>query len=177
FTDAGMAIGRGLGEDGTPTSEPMRIPPHLLPFHVGRFAKSGAGKSVALENDALSLYDQTNGPVFIIDSKGGNFPENYMRAHAKRFGTDDLEENVLHFSVPDILPGFAFFDITPALEDGVRRVDAIQDKADHYEELIKLVMGPERYEDAIASPTLIKYLIKAMYDEEYGLENGHFRQD
>ena len=177
FTDRGMAIGRGLGEDGTPTREPMRIPPHLLPFHVGRFAKSGAGKSVALENDALSLYDQTNGPVFIIDSKGGNFPENYMRAHAKRFGTDDLEENVLHFSVPDILPGFAFFDITPALGDGVRRVDAVQDKADHYEELIKLVMGPERYEDAIASPTLIKYLIKAMYDEEYGLENGHFRQD
>nr|WP_256943905.1 type IV secretory system conjugative DNA transfer family protein [Halobacterium hubeiense] len=177
FTDAGMAIGRGLGEDGTPTPEPMRIPPHLLPFHVGRFAKSGAGKSVALINDALSLYDQTTGPVFLIDSKGGNLPENYMRAHAKRFGTDDLEENVLHFSVPDILPGFAFFDITPALEDGVRRVDAIQDKADHYEELIKLVMGPERYEDAIASPTLIKYLIKAMYDEEYGLENGHFRQD
>ncbi|QGX93394.1 ATP-binding protein (plasmid) [Haloplanus rallus] len=177
FTDAGMAIGRGLGEDGTPTPEPMRIPPHLLPFHVGRFAKSGAGKSVALINDALSLYEQTTGPVFLIDSKGGNLPENYMRAHAKRFGTDDLEENVLHFSVPDILPGFAFFDITPALEDGVRRVDAIQDKADHYEELIKLVMGPERYEDAIASPTLIKYLIKAMYDEEYGLENGHFRQD
>jgi len=177
FTDSGMAIGRGLGEDGTPTPEPMRIPPHLLPFHVGRFAKSGAGKSIALGNDALSLYDQTSGPVFIIDSKGGNFPENYMRAHAKRFGVEDLEANVLHFSVPDILPGFAFFDITPALEDGVRRVDAIQDKADHYEELIKLVMGPERYEDAIASPTLIKYLIKAMYDEEYGLENGHFRQD
>ncbi|MBP2252554.1 DNA helicase HerA-like ATPase [Halarchaeum solikamskense] len=177
FTDSGMAIGRGLGEDGTPTPEPMRIPPHLLPFHVGRFAKSGAGKSVALINDALSLYDQTTGPVFLIDSKGGNLPENYMRAHGKRFGTEDLEENVLHFSVPDILPGFAFFDITPALEDGVRRVDAIQDKADHYEELIKLVMGPERYEDAIASPTLIKYLIKAMYDEEYGLENGHFRQD
>jgi len=177
FTDAGMAIGRGLGEDGTPTPEAMRIPPHLLPFHVGRFAKSGAGKSIALINDALSLYDQTTGPVFLIDSKGGNLPENYMRAHAKRFGTTDLEENVLHFSVPDILPGFAFFDITPALEDGVRRVDAIQDKADHYEELIKLVMGPERYEDAIASPTLIKYLIKAMYDEEYGLENGHFRQD
>ena len=177
FADRGMAIGRGLGEDGTPTPEPTRIPPHLLPFHVGRFAKSGAGKSVALGNDALSLYDQTGGPVFIIDSKGGNFPENYMRAHAKRFGTGDLKENVLHFSVPDILPGFAFFDITPALEDGVRRVDAIQDKADHYEELIKLVMGPERYENAIASPTLIKYLIKAMYDEEYGLENGHFRQD
>ena len=177
FTDRGMAVGHGLGEDGTPTAEPMRIPPHLLPFHVGRFAKSGAGKSVALGNDGLSLHDQTSGPVFMIDSKGGTFPENYMRAHAKRFGVEDLEENVLHFSVPDILPGFAFFDITPALEDGVRRVDAIQDKADHYEELIKLVMGPERYEDAIASPTLIKYLIKTMYDEEYGLENGHFRQD
>ncbi|WP_135665817.1 ATP-binding protein [Halorhabdus rudnickae] len=177
FTDSGMAIGRGLGENRTPTSEPIRIPPHLLPFHVGRFAKSGAGKSVALINDALSLYGQTTGPVFLIDSKGGSLPENYMRAHAKRFGTADLKENVLHFSVPDILPGFAFFDITPALEAGVRRVDAIQDKADHYEELIKLVMGPKRYEDAIASPTLLKYLIKAMYDEEYGLENGHFRQD
>ncbi len=177
FTGRGMAIGRGLGEDGTPTPEPIRIPPHLLPFHVGRFAKSGAGKSVALINDALSLYNQTTGPVFLIDSKGGNLPENYMRAHATRFGTEDLKETVLHFAVPDILPGFAFFDITPALEDGVRRVDAIQDKADHYEELIKLVMGPERYEEAVAAPTLIKYLIKAMYDEEYGLDNGHFRED
>ena len=176
FTDSGMAIGRGLGEDGTPTG-PIRIPPHLLPFHVGRFAKSGAGKSVALINDALSLYDETTGPVFLIDSKGGSLPEHYMRAHAKRFGNADLEANVLHFSVPEVLPGFAFFDITPALEAGVRRVDAIQDKADHYEELIKLVMGPERYEDAIASPTLIKYLLKAMYDEEHGLDNGHFRQD
>jgi hypothetical protein len=54
FTDSGMAIGRSLGEDGTPAPKPMRIRPHLLPFHVGRFVKSGAGKSVALINDALS---------------------------------------------------------------------------------------------------------------------------
>ena len=176
LTDAGMAIGRGLGEDGVPTKEPIRIPTDLLPLHLGRFATTGAGKSVTLINDALSLHEQTSGPVFLIDSKGGSLPENYMRAHQKRFGVTELESDVLHFSVPDILPGFAFFDITPALEDGVRRVDAIQNKADHYEELIKLVMGPEKYEDAIVSQTLIKYLMKAMYDEEHGLDNGDSRE-
>ncbi|ERG93609.1 MAG: hypothetical protein J07HQW2_00042 [Haloquadratum walsbyi J07HQW2] len=71
-----------------------------------------------------------------------------MRAHARRFGMTDLEENVVHFPVPDVLPGFSFFDLEPSMESGRRREDAVQRKTDHYEEILKLVMGTDRYERA-----------------------------
>lgn len=172
----GMAIGYALDETGKPEEQPTCIPPSLLPTHFARFGTTGAGKSKASINDALSLYDATDGPVIIIDPKGDGMCQNYMRAHARRFGVTDLEENVLHFPIPEILPGFAFFNIKPALASDVNRIDAIQDKADHYEAIIKMVMGEDRYEQAVVAPNLIKYLTKVLYDEEYGLENGVHRE-
>ena len=172
----GMAIGYALDENGKPETEPVRIPPSLLSTHYVRAATTGGGKSKSLENDLLSLYDQTDGPVILIDAKGDGLCENYMRAHAHQFGMDDLEENVLHFPIPDVLPGFAFFNIERQLDNGVRRVDAAQNKADHYEEILKMVMDTELYERAVVAPNLIKYLIKMLYDEEYGRENGRYRE-
>ncbi|RKD87988.1 ATP-binding protein [Halopiger aswanensis] len=172
----GMAIGYALDETGEPEDEPVRIPPSLLPTHYVRAATTGGGKSKSLTNDKLSLYEETDGPIILIDAKGDGLCKEYMRAHARRFGMDDLEENVLHFPIPEILPGFAFFNLEPALENGVRRVDAVQNKADHYEEILKMVMGEERYEQAVVAPNLIKYLIKTLYDEEYGRENGRYRE-
>ncbi len=172
----GLELGYLLDENRDPEDEPLRIPPDLLPFHVGRFAKTGAGKSIALINDALSVYEQTSGPVFLIDTKGGGLPDNYMRAHAKRFGFEDLEENVLHFDIPELLPGFAFFNIEPALANGVPRQQAIKDRVDHYVEVLKMTMGAERYEQAVVSPNLLKYLIRLMYDAEHGLDHGRYRE-
>ncbi|MFP8890598.1 conjugal transfer protein [Natrialbaceae archaeon A-CW2] len=171
----GMAIGYAIDENGSPESEPTRIPPSLLPTHYLRAATTGAGKSKALINDVLSLYESTDGPIILVDPKGDGMTENYLRAHARRFGVDDLEENVLHFSVPDTLPGFSFFNLSSGLSHGQRRVDAVQRKADHYEEILKLVMGRDRYERATASPLLIEALIKALFDEKYGRENGRHR--
>ncbi|MWV38819.1 conjugal transfer protein [Natrialba sp. INN-245] len=173
---SGMAIGYALDENGEPEDVPVRIPPSLLPTHYVRAATTGGGKSKSLTNDKLSLYDQTDGPIILIDAKGDGLCEDYMRAHARRFGVDDLEENVLHFPIPKVLPGFAFFNIERQLENGVRRIDAVQNKADHYEEILKMVMGKERYERAVVAPTLIKYLIKTLYDDEYGRENGRYRE-
>ncbi|WP_188884535.1 ATP-binding protein, partial [Halarchaeum grantii] len=173
---AGMAVGYALDETGEPEDEPIRIPPSLLPTHYGRFGTTGAGKSKAQINELLSLYANTTGPTIHIEPKGDGMTENYMRAHAARFGLDDLEENVIHFSIPEDLPGFSFFNIQPALENGVRREDAVQKKADHYEEILKLVMGQERYERATVAPGLIKTLIKALFDEEHGRENGQYRE-
>ncbi|WP_317175902.1 conjugal transfer protein [Halomontanus rarus] len=172
----GMAIGYALDETSEPEDEPVRIPPSLLPTHYVRAATTGGGKSKSLTNDKLSLYDETDGPIVLIDAKGDGLCQDYMRAHARRFGMSDLEENVLHFPVPDILPGFAFFNLEPALDNGVRRVDAVQNKADHYGEILKMVMGEDRYERAIVAPNLIKYLIKTLYDDEYGRENGRYRE-
>lgn len=93
-----------------------------------------------------------------------------MRPHAKRFGFEDLEEHVYHFDIPELLPGFAFFNIEPALANGVPRQQAIKDRVDHYVEVLKMTMGAERYEQAVVSPNLLKYLIRLMYDAEHGLQ-------
>ncbi|WP_371163622.1 primase-like DNA-binding domain-containing protein [Halorubrum miltondacostae] len=171
----GMAIGYALDDTGEAEDEPTQIPPRLLPTHYGRFGTTGSGKSKALINDLLSLYDNTEGPTILIIPKNDDMAQNYMRAHARRFGMTDLEENVVHFPVPDVLPGFSFFDLEPSMKSGRRREDAVQRKADHYEEILKLVMGTDRYERATVAPTLIKTLIKALFDEEYGRENGQYR--
>ncbi|WP_243645339.1 ATP-binding protein [Natrarchaeobius chitinivorans] len=172
----GMAIGYAIDENGEPEDEPVCLPPSLLPTHYVRAATTGGGKSKSLTNDKLSLYEQTDGPIILIDAKGDGLCKDYMRAHARRFGVDDLEENVLHFPIPEVLPGFAFFNIEHQLENGIRRIDAVQNKADHYEEILKMVMGQERYDRAVVAPTLIKYLIKTLYDDEYGRENGRYRE-
>jgi len=172
----GMAIGYALDENGEPEDDPTRVPPDLLTTHYLRAATTGAGKSKALVNDALSLYEETDGPIVLIDPKGDGMSENFMRAHAARFGADDLAANVLHFPVPEVLPGFSFFNIERDLAAGRARVDAVQNVADHYEEILKLAMGEDRYEQAIVAPNLIKYLVKALFDEEYGRENGLYRE-
>lgn len=174
----GMAAGRALDETGEPEDEPVRIPPKVLTRHYLRAGTTGAGKTKAGISDSLSLYESTEGPIINIDPKGDGMSENYMRAHAERFGVDDLEANVIHIPIPKILPGFSFFDIGPTLEHtDTSRIDAVQAKADHYEEILKLVMGEERYEEAKTAPNIIKALIKTLYDEEYGLQNGYNRAD
>lgn len=173
----GMAIGYAVKMEGEPEQEPVRLPHKLLPLHYLRVGSTGSGKSKSLINDALSLYGETTGPVLLIDPKGDGLARNYMRAHAVRYGFRDLEENVIHFPAPRILPGFSFFNIKNRLGGGRKREDVIQDKADHYEEILELVMGGERYRQAIVAPNLIKYLIKTLYDESYGLENGVDRED
>lgn len=167
FHKPGMRIGYALDKEADPEPVPTQVPPGLLTKHYGRFATTGAGKSVSLVNDILSLHENTSGPTILVDPKGDGMSQNYMKAHFERFGEDDLKENVIHYPIPEILPGFTFFNIEPALRQGKRRTDAIQNKADHYQELLKLVMGRDRYEQSKVAPTIISALIKALFDEEY----------
>ncbi|MDS0301444.1 ATP-binding protein [Halogeometricum sp. S1BR25-6] len=161
----GMAIGYALDENGSPQPDPIRIPPKLLTMHYGRFASTGAGKSKAVINDALSLRETTGGPVVIVDRKGDGMCANYLRCHYEHFsGLDD----VYQFRVPETLPAFSFFDIRPALEAGRNREDAIQDKVDHFHDIMGMVMGREMYGQAFVANEILSYLIKALFDEEYG---------
>ena len=171
----GLDIGHIIDDDGTPLPEVASLSPQVLTSHYARLVSTGGGKTIALTNDALSLYANTDGPVVLLDTRGGNLVTNYMRSHAARFGFEDLEENVLHFSIPDIMPGFSFFDIRPALENGRSRIDAIADKTDNYQEILELAMGSE-YSDANVAPILIPSLLKTLYDEEYGFKNGRYRE-
>jgi len=161
----GMAIGYALDENGDRRPNPVRVPPNLLPTHYGRFASTGAGKSKAIINDALSLRETTGGPVVLVDRKGDGMCENYLRCHYERFGGLD---DVYHFRVPDTIPAFSFFDIRPALEAGRNREDAIQDKVDHFHDILRMMMGREQYERAFVANEILSYLIKALFDEEYG---------
>ncbi|WP_226008286.1 ATP-binding protein [Natrinema salinisoli] len=161
----GMAIGYALDENGEPRPDPIRIPPDLLTTHYGRFASTGGGKSKAIINDALSLRETTGGPVVIVDPKGDGMCENYLRCHYERFGGLD---DVYQFRVPEAIPAFSFFDIRPALEAGRNREDAIQDKVDHFHDIMRMVMGREQYGQAFVANEILSYLIKSLFDEEYG---------
>ncbi|MFC7130575.1 conjugal transfer protein [Haloferax chudinovii] len=172
----GMTIGYPVDENGTPEDTPVCIPPSSLVTHYLRAATTGGGKSKALLNDILSAYSNTDGPVIVLDHKGDGLAANYMRAHGRRFGMDDLEENVLYFPVPEILPGFSFFDLRPALSRGVRRIDAVKRKADQYQQILELVVGKDVVRSATTTPILIQSLITALFDEEYGRENGTYRE-
>jgi len=161
----GMAIGYALDENGAPQPDPIRIPPKLLTTHYGRFASTGGGKSKAIINDALSLRETTGGPVVVVDPKGDGMCANYLRCHYDRFsGLDD----VYQFRVPETVPAFSFFDIRPALEAGRNREDAIQDKVDHFHDILRMIMGREQYGQAFVANEILSYLIKALFDEEYG---------
>ena len=161
----GMEIGYALDENGEPRPDPIQIPPDLLPTHYGRFASTGGGKSKAIINDTLSLRETTGGPVVLVDPKGDGMCENYLRCHYERFGGLD---DVYQFRVPETIPAFSFFDIRPALEAGRNREDAIQDKVDHFHDILRMIMGRERYGQAFVANEILSYLIKALFDEEYG---------
>ncbi|WP_148294593.1 ATP-binding protein, partial [Halarchaeum acidiphilum] len=161
----GMAVGYALDETGTPEEEPVRIPPDLLTTHYGRFASTGAGKSKAIINDALSLRETTGGPVVIVDRKGDGMCQNYLRSHHARF--DDCED-VYHFRVPETMPAFSFFDIRPALDAGRSREDAVQDKVDHFHDILRMILGREKHERAFVANEILSQLIKALFDAEYG---------
>jgi len=163
----GMAIGYALDQNGASISDPIRVPPDLLTTHFGRFASTGGGKSKAIINDALSLRETTGGPVVIVDPKGDGMCLNYLRCHYERFsGLDD----VYQFRVPETLPAFSFFDIRPALEAGRNREDAVQDKVDHFHDIMRMIMGREQYGQAFVANEIQSYLIKALFDSEYGTD-------
>lgn len=178
FTDEGMAIAMPVDENRQPWTKPVRLPAPLLRTHVGRFAKTGVGKSIAIINDILSAYRETTGPTVLFTSKGGTLSTDLMHAFAGEFGVDELRENVLYFPVPEILPAVTVLDVQPVVDsiDALDREQAIDERVDFYTEIIKMVMGEERFADAKVSVSLLTYLIKAMFDEQHGLANGPNRE-
>ncbi|RJT07159.1 hypothetical protein [Halococcus sp. IIIV-5B] len=171
-----LEVGYALNENGHPEDEPVGIPVSSLNKHYARFAATGGGKSIAAGNDGLSITRNTCGPMFSIDAKGGGFMKNYMRAYSAEFGQDALEENIIYFDFPDELPGISFFDIRADLEAGRSRPDAVQDVADQFVEILKVVFGYERFEEAKTAGNLIRYLVKFLFDKQHGHKLGLNRE-
>jgi hypothetical protein len=166
--DTGMCI----GEAETAALSRPNIPVHLtseqLTHHVLRASTTGSGKTTAMVNDALTAYEELDGPTVIFDKKGGSMATEYKRAHFHRFGNLD---DIVHLPVPGPngeLPAFPFFDIRPQLAAGVSREAAVQEKVDRYNELLTYVLGEEQHNQAFVAQEILSNLIVALFDPIHG---------
>jgi len=164
YRTSGLTLGQPLSQDDTPT-DPIALPPELQPLHVAWFGKTGSGKSTGLTTGMLDNHAATNGASILIEPKGDGMPIEYLRAHYAKYGNLD---NVYYFDCAETLPALSFFDIRPQLEAGIDRATAVQNTVDHYIELLIGIMGQDRFERAVRSPDIIRYLVKAMFDPVHG---------
>ncbi|WP_312619046.1 TraM recognition domain-containing protein [Haloarcula sp. 1CSR25-25] len=165
YRTAGFPLGQPLSQDNTADLEPIALAPSLQPLHLGWFGKTGSGKSVGLVNAIHRNCDATDGADILIDPKGDGMARAYLRAHYAAHGT---LENVLYFDCAKTVPAMSFFDIRDELAAGVPRTTAVEETADHYLEILAGIMGTERFEQAVRSPDIIRYLVKALFDPVNG---------
>lgn len=165
YRGAGLPLGHPLGGDGLTHPDPVSVPPALQPMHVGWFGKTGSGKSTSLINAILANHAATDGADILIDPKGDGMAQEYLRAHYATYGN---LENVLYFDCAEVLPAFSFFDIQDELDAGVPRATAVEDTVDHYIEILGQIMGKDRFDQAVRSPDIIRYLVKATFDPVNG---------
>lgn len=171
--DEGMLLGYPLTDDDTPLETAVSLPPTLQPLHAAWFGKTGSGKSTALINAILENHATTDGADILVDPKGDGMPIEYLKAHYATYG--DLED-VYYFDCTDTLPAISFFDIRDQLDDGIDRTTAVEDVTDHYVEILKGIMGTDRFEQAVRSPDIIRYLVKAMFDPVHGADAFSHRE-
>ncbi|MDS0260558.1 TraM recognition domain-containing protein [Haloarcula sp. S1CR25-12] len=173
YRTQGLPIGHPLTQDSTPEPDPISLPPDLQSLHLAWFGKTGSGKSTSLINALLDNHEATDGADILIDPKGDGMPVEYMQAHYERYGS---LENVLYFDCADILPAFSFFDIRDELDAGISRTAAVEDRVEHYIEILVALMGRDRFEQAVRSPDIIRYIVKAMFDPVSGEEAFSHRE-
>ncbi|WP_255152179.1 type IV secretory system conjugative DNA transfer family protein [Halorarius halobius] len=167
YYETGMPLGHPLDADGSTLSQTVALPPQLQPLHVAWFGRTGSGKSTALTNAILENHAATDGADILIDPKGDGMPVEYLRAHYAEYGT---LENVYYFDCSEYVPAVSFFDIRDQLAAGVSRTTAVQNVVDHYLEILRGVMAEENFDEAVRSPDVIQYLVKALFDPEYGAD-------
>ena len=165
YRETGLTLGVPLTQDDQPEESPVALPPSLQPMHVAWFGKTGSGKSTGLTTGILDNHEATRGPSILIDPKGDGMPLEYLRAHYAKYESLD---NIYYFECSQVLPALSFFDIRPQLAAGVDRATAVQDIVDHYIEILIGIMGRDRFERAVRSPDIIRYLVKALFDPVHG---------
>jgi len=173
YRTEGLLFGRPLTQDGTPDDHPIALPPALQPLHVIWLGKTGSGKSTSLTTALHANQAATDGADIAILPKGEGMATDCLRAHYATHGTF---ENVLYFDCAEVLPAFSFFDIRSDLEAGVSRTTAVEDKADHYIEILRQIMVDEGFDQAVRSPDVIRYLVKAMFDPVHGRDAFSHRE-
>jgi len=167
YRPPGMALCMPLTHDRQPYGQPLYLRPSQQDRHLVVVGDTGAGKSVLMEQAVLTNRAATAGPEILFDYKGGGTAEEYLRMHYAEYG--DLED-VLYFDLSKVLPAFSFFDIEPLLDAGISREEARSRTAGHYEEILKGLMGAEKYGEAAESVKAIRNHLRALYDPVHGSE-------
>jgi DNA helicase HerA-like ATPase len=167
YYDTGMPVGIPKAQDDTLLGTDIQLPPALQPLHVAIFGQTGSGKTSLLETAMLGNHAATDGADILIAPKGDGMPTEYLRAHFAEYGT---LENVYYFDCAQTLPAFSMFDIREQLADGRSRTDAVDDVVAHYIEILRGITNEENFDSAIRSPDVIRYLVKALFDSEYGAD-------
>ena len=165
YRTAGLTLGHPFTEDGEVEREPVAVPPTLQPLHVAWLGKTGSGKSTSLIRAMLDNHAASDGADILIDPKGDGLAREYLRAHYAAYG--DLED-VIYFDCSEVLPALSFFDLREDLAAGIPRTTAVEDTADHYLDILAQIMGRERFTQAVRSPDVIRYLVKALFDPVHG---------
>lgn len=165
YRTEGFALGRPINTDRNATPERLSLPPSLQPLHLAWFGKTGSGKSTSLVSAILDNQAATDGADILIDPKGDGMAEEYLRAHYATYGS---LEDVYYFDCTEVLPAISFFDIRHQLESGIDRTTAVEDVVDHYIEILQGIMGRDRFERAVRSPDIIRFLCKALFDPVHG---------
>jgi hypothetical protein len=127
--------------------------------------KTGSGKSIWGVTGLLANHAATEGATVIVESKDGQMADDYVRSHYAVYGS---LENVYRFDAAERVPAEPFFDVTRQQESGIPRSQAVEDVADHTEELLRAIMGDERFDSAVTSPLIIEALVKALFDPVHG---------
>jgi len=165
YQPPGMALCRPLNHDREPIDQPLFLSPDQQKRHLVVVGGSGAGKSVVTEIAMLTNTQATDGPAICLDYKGGGTAEEYARIHDAEYGS---LEDVQYFDLSRVLPALSFFDIEPLLEAGIPREEARSRKVGHYEEILKGVLGAEKYGEAAESVKVIRNHLRALYDPIHG---------
>jgi hypothetical protein len=169
YREPGYALGipQTGDRDRDRESDPIALPPTLQRRHMLVVGQTGSGKSILGVNGLLSNHAATEGATVIIESKDGRMADDYERAHYATYGTLD---DVYRFDAERLAPAEPFFDVTRQQESGFERSQAVEDVADHLEELLRTVMGAERFDTATTSPRIIEAVTKALFDPVHGTD-------
>ncbi|WP_239640846.1 type IV secretory system conjugative DNA transfer family protein [Haloferax sulfurifontis] len=165
YRTAGFTLGHAQTADGDAEAVSISLPPALQPLHVGMFGRTGSGKSSSLVAALLENHAATDGADILIDPKGDGMADDYLRAHYAKYGSLD---DVYYFDCTETLPALSFFDIRDQLDAGIDRTTAVEDVVDHYIDILIGIMGRGRFEQAVRSPDIIRYVLKAMFDPIHG---------
>lgn len=145
----------------------VALPENRLCRHCCITGGSGSGKSTLLQRIIYSVHHRTDGAEVFIDPKGDGMPKEVCQS---KYVADGTLDDVYLFRADQIVPALSFFDLRPQLAAGLSRHQAVEDIADHYLELARAVRGAEQFDQAGTAPDIIRALVVALFDPEFGAD-------